>query len=300
VTLDVLAALGAAVAYGVAAILQAVAARRVAVASGVDPRLLLRLIRRPSFVVAVALNLGGYVLHLVALRSLPLFLVQAAIAGSVAVTAVLSRPVLGTELDIGDRLAVAGAAVGLALLAAGSAGTQDVVLGTGGRWLLVGAAAAVTVVGWVAGQVPGHVGAAFLGLAAGLGYAVVGIGSRVLPDLSPVPLLTDPATYAVVLSGVVAFLLYATALQRGAIMTATGPMVVAQTVIPAVVGVALLSDEVRPGWQLPALLGLALAVWGAVHLGRRPAGLVTSRPRSASPPAPPAPPAPPRPPSGVR
>jgi hypothetical protein len=51
-------------------------------------------------------------------------------------------------------------------------------------------------------------------------------------------------------------------------------MVVTQTVVPAVIGVVLLSDEVRPGWQLPALVGLALAVWGAARLGRRPAGMV--------------------------
>jgi drug/metabolite transporter (DMT)-like permease len=274
VAVDVLAALGAAVAYGVAAILQSVAARRVAATSGVDPRLLLRLIRRPAFVVALALNVGGYALHLAALRSLPLFLVQAAIAGSVAVTAVLSRPVLGTELDSGDRLAVAAAAVGLAVLAAGSAGTENADLGSGGRWLLVGAAVVVAVAGRIAGRVHGHVGAALLGAVAGLGYAVVGIGSRVLPDLSPGALVGDPAAYAVLFSGVVAFLLYATALQRGEIMTATGPMVVTQTVVPAVVGVVLLADEVRPGWQVPALVGLALAVWGAARLGRRPAGLV--------------------------
>jgi hypothetical protein len=278
VAVDVLAALGAAVAYGVAAVLQAVAARRVHATSGVDPRLLLRLLRHPAFVVALALNVGGYVLHLVALRSLPLFLVQAAIAGSVAVTAVLSRPVLGTELSAGDRLAVAGAAVGLAVLAAGSAGTEEAVLGSGGRWLLVGAALAVALAGRLAGQVHGHLGAALLGTVAGLGYAVVGIGSRVLPDLSPGALVTDPAAYAVLASGTVAFLLYATALQRGEIMTATGPMVVTQTVVPALVGVTLLSDDVRSGWGLPVLLGLALALWGAAWLGRRPAGMVLTAP----------------------
>ena len=65
-----------------------------------------------------------------------------------------------------------------------------------------------------------------------------------------------------------AFLLYATALQRGEIMTATGPMVVVQTVVPSIIGVTLLADVVRSGWELPALAGLGLALWGAVQLGR--------------------------------
>jgi hypothetical protein len=124
------------------------------------------------------------------------------------------------------------------------------------------------VLGLLAGRLNGHKGAAMLGAVAGLGYAVVGVGSRVLPELSPAALATDRAAYAVLLSGTVAFLLYATALQRGEIMTATGPMVVVQTVVPSIVGVTLLADVVRSGWELPALVGLGLALWGAVQLGR--------------------------------
>lgn len=280
--IDVLAALTAAVAYGVAAVLQSVAARREAATPGLDPTLLLRLLRQPTFVVALALNVAGYALHLVALRTLPLFLVQAAIAASVAVTAVLSAPVLGTVLSPRDRLAVAAAAIGLALLTFGSGGTEAETLASTGRWMLVACAAAVGVAGVLAGRVPGHGGAALLGAVAGLGYAVVGVGSRVLPDLSPVHLVTDPAAYAVLFSGVVAFLLYATALQRGEIMTATGPMVVGQTVVPSLVGLGLLSDSIRSGWEVPALVGLVLAVWGAVRLGRRPAAGVAAPPRPPS------------------
>jgi len=282
VVVDVLAAITAAVAYGVAAVLQSVAARRVAMASGLDPTLLVRMTRQPAFVVALVLNLLGYALHLVALRTLPLFLVQAAIASSVAVTAVLSGPVLGTVLSARDRLAVAGAAIGLALLTIGSGGTEGDTLGSGGRWLLVAGAAVVGIAGVLAARVPGHTGAALLGVVAGLGYAVVGIGSRVLPDLSPARLVTDPAAYAVVFSGVVAFLLYATALQRGEIMTATGPMVVGQTVVPSLVGLGLLSDSIRAGWEVPALVGLVLAVWGAVQLGRRPPAGLAAPPRPSS------------------
>jgi drug/metabolite transporter (DMT)-like permease len=280
---DVLAALTAAVAYGLAAVLQSVAARRVAASAGLDPTLLLRLTRQPVFVVAVLLNVVGYALHLLALRTLPLFLVQAAIAASVAVTAVLSGPVLGTVLSPRDRLAVAAAAIGLALLTFGSGGTEGDTLASAGRWLLVAGAAAVGLFGVLAGRVPGHKGAALLGVVAGLGYAVVGIGSRVLPDLSPASLVTDPAAYAIAFSGVVAFLLYATALQRGEIMTATGPMVVGQTVVPSLVGLGLLSDSIRSGWEVPARVGLVLALWGAVRLGRRPTAGLAAPPRPQSP-----------------
>jgi hypothetical protein len=268
VPIDVVAALLAAVSYGVAAVLQTLAARRVAATTGLDPTLLLRLARRPEFVVAVVLNLAGYAMHLVALRTLPLFLVQVAIAGSVAVTAVLSGPVLGTVLDRGDRLAVAGVALGLALLTAGSGGTVAKTLEAPGRWALVAAAVAVSLAAVGAARAHGDAGAALLGVVAGLGYAVVGIGSRVLPSLAPAALATDPAAWAVLVSGVVAFLVYATALQCGEVMAATGPMVVGQTVIPSLVGLAVLADSIRSGWHVPAVIGLVLAVWGAIRLGR--------------------------------
>jgi drug/metabolite transporter (DMT)-like permease len=250
----------------------------VAAAEGVDPRLLLRLLRQPLFVAAVTLNLVGYALHVVALRTLPLFLVQAIIAASVAVTALLSGPVLGTPLDRAGRVAVAGTALGLVVLTLSSGAADEAEVPLAGRWALVGAAAAVAVVGVLAGRFQGRRGAAALGLAAGLGYAVVGIGSRAVPDLSPGALVADPAAYAVVAAGVCAYLLYSTALQRGEVMTATGPMVVAQTVVPALVGLLLLGDGLRSGWEVPAVLGLALALWGAVRLGR---GRAATEPASA-------------------
>ncbi|RJK95437.1 hypothetical protein [Vallicoccus soli] len=275
---DLLAAVLAAVGYGLAAVLQAVASRRVEAAEGVDPRLLLRLLSQPAFVAAVVLNLTGYALHVVALRTLPLFLVQAVIAASVAVTALLAGPVLGTPLDRAGRWSVGAVALGLVVLTLASGAADEAEVPLQGRWALVGGAIAVALLGAAAGRVGGRRGAAVLGLCAGLGYAVVGVGSRAVPDLSPGALVTDPAAYAVVGAGVVAYLLYSTALQRGAVMTATGPMVVAQTVVPALVGVLLLGDGIRPGWAVPAVLGLALALHGAVRLGR---GRAASEPASA-------------------
>lgn len=269
---DLLAAVGAAVGYGLAAVLQALAARRVDTATGVDPRLLLRLAREPLFVLAVSLNLVGYALHLVALRSLPLFLVQAVIASSVAVTALLSAPILGSRLARQEWTAVGAVATGLVLLTLAAGDAEAGTAGPAGRWVLLAGVGVVIVLGALAGRLQGPRGASLLGACAGLGYAVVGVGSRILPDLTPIALLRDPAAYAVLSGGTVAYLLYSTALQRGAVMTATGPMVVAQTIVPAAVGVALLGDGTRPGWAVPALAGLTLALWGAVSLGRIRAG----------------------------
>lgn len=261
------AAFGAAVAFGIAALLQAIAARQERPVRGVDPLLLVRLLRHPAFLAALALNLGGFLLHLVALRSLSLYLAQAVISASVAVTAVLSARFLGVRLRRPEQLAVVAVCAGLAMLTltAAEAGTE-VVDGIG--LALLAATAAVAVAGVLVARLRGPLGAALLGLVAGLGFAVVAVSGRVLPELAVTALLRSPATYALLAAGAVAFLLYATALQRASVLTATAPLVLGQTAAPAAVGVLALGDRVPAEAAPVAVLGLVLAVAGSALLAR--------------------------------
>lgn len=262
-----LAAFTAAVAFGVAAVLQAAAARQEPAARGVDPLLLVRLLRHPAFVVALGLNLAGFLLHLVALRSLSLYLAQAVISSSVAVTALVSARALRLRLTGREQLAVLAVCAGLAALTA-SASDAGTVTTDGAGPLLCAAAAAVALMGVAVGRVRGAVGAALLGLVSGLGFAVVAVAGRLLPELGVSALVRAPAAYALVLAGAVAFLLYATALQRATVLTATAPLVVAQTVAPAAVGLLTLGDRVADGAAPLAVTGLVLAVAGSALLAR--------------------------------
>jgi hypothetical protein len=120
-------------------------------------------------------------------------------------------------------------------------------------------------------------------VAAGLGFAVVAVAGRVLPELTASALLRSPATYALLAAGGVAFLLYATALQRASVLTATAPMVLANTAAPAVVGVLALGDRVPAGAAPVAALGLVLAVAGSALLARYdPQTLAAELPPAAS------------------
>ncbi len=262
------AALLAAAVFGSAALLQAAGARRVPSASGLHPRLLLLLLRRPAFVAAVLLNIVGFLLHLVAVRLLPLFLAQAGIAVSLAVTALLAVQVLGDPLGPAEWLAVAGVCAGLALLtaAAGPAGDS----GPSGRVALGLAAGLVLLiaVGAAAARRPGTASTALLSALAGLGFATTAVSARLLPDLSPAAVLVAPATYLLAIAGALAFLLYSVALQRGEVTAATTPMIVMQTVAPSLVGVLALGDAVRPGWLGAAGAGLVLTVAGGGVLAR--------------------------------
>ncbi len=266
--LGVAAALGAAVAFGAATLLQAVAVRREDTRRSLDVGLLLRLFRQPEYIATLALSVIGYGLHVVALRSAPLFLVQAAIASAVAVTAVLRSVVFTVPLARQDWAAVGAVCFGVSVLALAALESGSTTTSRGDRvWLLV-AGALVAAAGVLAARSRGAIGAAMLGFVAGLGYAVVALGTRMLPDLRLTTVITDPATYAVVGSGVAAFLIYSTALQRAGVLTSTTSLLISQTAVPSIVGVVMLGDQIRPGWLPGAALALVSAVGGAVVLTR--------------------------------
>ena len=69
-------------------------------------------------------------------------------------------------------------------------------------------------------------------------------------------------------AGGVALLSYSIALQRGSVTQATAPLVVGETVAPAIVGLLLLGDHPRAGWEVAAVVGFVLAVGGALALSR--------------------------------
>lgn len=258
--------------------LQAVATRREPVADGLDPALLGRLLRHRTFQLALALNLLGFGLHVAALRSLPLFLVQSVIATSVAVTAVLSVRVFAVPLTARQWGAVVAVVAGLALLAPTASSGEAVTLGLAGPALLLLVVALAGLLAVAAGRLSGATGAVALGLLAGVCFGAVALAARLLPDLAPAALLRSPAVYVLALAGAVAFLLYSAAMHRGSVTTSTAAMVLTQTSFPAVAGVLLLGDRVRDGSGLLAAGGFTLALAGALGLAAFESGAVGSRP----------------------
>lgn len=262
------AAAGAALCYGFASVLQARGARGVDATDGVDPRLLVRLGRSVPFLVGVGLDVGGFVLQLLALRTLPLFVVQTAVAASLAVTAIGAAVLLREHLGPREWVAVVAVCAGLALLGF-SAGAEGVRPRPYGLYVGLGLAVlALLVLALLAGRLPARTQPAWLGTGAGLAFGVVALAARTLPSLDPVRLLTEPATYFIAVGGVLGFLMFTTAVQAGSVTAATAALVVGETLIPAVLGIVVLGDRARPGWAWIAVAGFVLAVIGALALAR--------------------------------
>lgn len=264
--LGLIAALASAVCYGVASVLQAAGAGRTERTDSIDPRLLVRVLRQGPFVAGLGLDVLGFAAQFVALRRLPIYLVQAALAGNLAVTALVAIPVLGARLTRAQWLAVLAVCAGLVLLAVAAGSESDTAISLTFRVGLLVAALVLGAAGFLASRLPTRLRGAGLGLAAGLGFGVLALAVRAMPDLAPVALLRNPATYAAVVGGAIGFLFFASGLQQAAVTTVTSAVVIGETAIPAMIGVLLLGDRTKPGLGPVAVLGFLLAVAGALAL----------------------------------
>ena len=160
-----LGALLAALCYGVSSVLQAVAASRTETTAALDPRLLLRLSKQWPFIAAMCIDAVGFVASILALRTLPLFLVESAIAGSVGVTAVLAARFLHLRLGQGERAALIALCMGLVLLAVSAQAEPALATSRSTQWLLL--AGTLVIVALAAGS------ARFLRGRAGAGRAAL-------------------------------------------------------------------------------------------------------------------------------
>lgn len=274
--LGVAAGLLGALLFGVGAVVQAHAVRR---QDGSPDRLtgfVSRSVRDPWTMLVVAMYLAGFVLHAVAIWMLPLYFAQATVAMSLPVTAVASL-VLHERLTPVHWSALVAVTAGLVLLALGSGRPGDVVVTGSFAGALAAGFAVVALLSTRGARLP----AAWLGTIAGLGYAGSAIAVRgVEASLHP---LVAVAALAVPAYSLVAFWLYSLGMDRAGVSSVTAPLIVVQTIVPALVGVALLGDGVRSGWWPGVVTGLVFATAGAVLLSRdHPSGPVASEPVSAT------------------
>ncbi|MFB7670419.1 DMT family transporter [Kitasatospora purpeofusca] len=261
-------ALVATVCFGFGSVFQAGGAREAPPADRVRVGLLAALLRSWRFLLGTGLDIAGFALSIVALRTLPLFLVQAVTNASLAVTALAAARLLGARLHRADLLGIAAVVVGLALLALGSGHAGRDRASAAFHWALLGTTVLMLLLTFVLARRTGNAVAVGLGLLAGVGFGVTSLAVRVLDVSGPLDVFTDPAAYGLALGGLGGYLAYALALQRGTVTAVTAAGTVAETFGPALVGVVALGDTARPGYAWCALTGFVVAVGGTFVLSR--------------------------------
>ena len=246
------AALLAAVLFGVAAVAQAIAARRHGLISWL-------------MVLVALVYVAGWGLHLVAIAHVPLYVAQVGIAASILVTAVIASWVVGEPLAARHWYAIVAMVVGLALLVGAAGPVGDHLFDTGRTVALYLGVVVVLVLGLLAQRMRGERGGVLLGALSGAAFGGSPIATRSLVDPA-----WDSATIAPALTiglfGVLGFWLYSVGFQRASVTAVTAPMVLFETLVPAVVGLVVFGDGVRAGWWPVAAVGFVLSTGGALVL----------------------------------
>jgi hypothetical protein len=218
-------------------------------------RSLATLFRDRRWLVGFLTGIGGWVLYVAALALAPLSLVQASSAGGLGVLAALTSASSRRE-----RLAVATAIAGLALLGvslAGSNGTAGHVSLMGAAvWLLVSAGVAALAAGPAASVVARAAG---LGTAAGVLYAAGDVGTKAAVSggfhIAFVPALL--ACHGL------AFVALQLGFQRGGALTTAGLATLWTNALPIAAGMTVFGEPLPPG-----VLGVArIAAFAAVVAG---------------------------------
>jgi hypothetical protein len=242
------------------------------------------LLASPRWTAGLALGLSGWALHVAALDLAPLSLVQAFVAGGLALTVPAGRRWLGNRLRGSEALAVMAMAAGLVVLSLGAPATPDTGgfdSGTLALFLAADAALAAALV-----MVPLPIGRAeALGAAGGLLYGAADVAIKVLTGVhGPGGVIRSPWLAVAAVATIGAFFCFQRGLQIGRAVPVIALMTAGTYIVSIAAGLAILGEPFGTGLDAAFhLSAFVLVVTCATMLARAQARMVT--PDGASAPA---------------
>jgi len=273
----VASALGAAMLYAVAAVLQQRAASAAPVERSLRLGLLAYLVARPMWLLGAAADVAAFGLQFWALDHGSLVLVQPLLVSgllfALPLGAFLSRSALRPADWLGAALVVTGLSVFL-IVANPDRGRADA---SNLAWLLLGLTTAVPVALciWAAGRSPGVRRAAFLATAAGIVYGVTAAITKATAHLLDTGFwhaATSWKPYVGVCLGIGGMVMDQSAYQAGPLATSLPALTVADPVVSIIIGAVLFEEgvEIAHGAPIVEAMALIVMVVGVFVLARSP------------------------------
>jgi hypothetical protein len=257
------------VTYGVANLLQSVAAARTTVHHSFDPGLLLRLACQRAYLVGVGCQVLGFVFAFLARRDLPLFLVQAAVTAGLGVTALLGVLILNWRLPTAEVVLLVLLLVGITALVLAARPAHSRPLGPAAVIALVATLGLIGALGFFAVRLHGAPGSVALGALAGLAFSAAAVAARPLASADSFGMFVrDPLLYLLITHSIVGQFLLGLAMQRGSTTAAVAAMDAAGALPAAVVGLLLLNDKIWPGREWLAGIGFLITLATVLGLTR--------------------------------
>jgi drug/metabolite transporter (DMT)-like permease len=260
----VAAAIGCSLCTGISTVQQKIGADREKNIRSFDFTFLFRLLKDVPYLFGTFLELLAYGLTLVALRVLPLFLVQSLIAASIVVTALGERVFLHRRLSRRTYLTLAAVLFGLILLSCSSLPGRASVGSQTVRFVIELLPIPLALLGLLFIYVRKKSSAIMLAALGGLAFGDTSTVGRILIYPHPLwRLVENPLLYSLIFAGILGQYLFTVSLQRASATKSNAVMIALQTLGPAVCGLLFFNDQIRSGFELVALLGGIIVIAGS-------------------------------------
>jgi hypothetical protein len=261
----IVAAIGCSLCNGISTVQQKIGADQEDSGKSFDIMLMLRLFKNTPYVIGTALELSGYGLSLVALRVLPLFLVQSLIAASVVVTAIGERIFIHNKISKRTIRAIGAVLAGLLLLSIGAVPSHASQGSSHTRILLEVSPLIFAALGLIFIYIRSSVSAMVIAALAGLSFGNTSTIGRII--IYPHPfwkIIENPETWGIIASALLGQYLFTVALQRATATKGNAMMIALQTLGPAACGLLFFNDKIRSGFEVVVIIGAALVIMGCV------------------------------------
>jgi drug/metabolite transporter (DMT)-like permease len=275
--------------FGAGVALQQRPASEVPMELAARPGLLVRVARQPIWLLGVAAEIGGFVLQVIALRHGSLVVVQPLLTTSLLFTIALAGRWTGRRTTAVEWAAVVAVVAGLAVfLVVASPSEQSSGLADTEDWIVTALTigTAIGLLLWVGLRQTDRKRAAALGLAAGLGDAIMAVLTKAFSHVTEqglVAVITSWIPYALCAVGLMAMLLTQTAYQAGLPKVSLPIITVADPLVSCGVGVGLFGEALHlSGARGPiVVISIAIMAVGLIVLSR--SGVAEAREAVASP-----------------
>jgi drug/metabolite transporter (DMT)-like permease len=255
--------------YGAGVVLQQRAALEAPPEEAARPRLLLRLVRRPLWLLGLAADIVGFGLQAAALHRGSLVVVQPLITTSLVFALVLTSAWTHEPITRRQWTAVALVLLGLTVFLVVAAPNEESAAVAGMRdWILtttaITAAAGVALAAGL--KAVGSARAAFFAVAAGIADAFMAVMAKTFSgsfDQGLAATFRSWTPYALVAAGLIAMLLISTAYQAGHPTVSLPIITVTDPLVASLIGISLFGDELLLDGVRGPLVLLALFAIGA-------------------------------------
>jgi hypothetical protein len=269
-----LAALVASVLFNVGMALQALEAKKAPRELALKGTLVLRLLRRPLWLLGSALGIVGIAPQVLALSEAPFVVVQTALAGGLLVLLWLSVRTLGEQVGAHDLVGVGAMIAGIGLVAWGAPTHVEAHRAGIAVVLVVAGLSAAAVAPWLLRNTR-VVTPLVLIVASGCGFAATNVATKLASDDFGLHHVPNALTWSLVVAvmGIVAVVAQMTAFQQQDATVVIPVGFAVQTFFPIVLEPLFLRERLAsiPLDGLPIVAGLVLLLAGTVLIARNDA-----------------------------